>query len=140
MPPTPPIPAIPTSLPCFQPPLGFVHVSFIVVPENLSPFSPVIPSHLSSGYCQIVLNFSVSSITFLEPVSRMCLILSMIFLWERLFCFHISLGNANKNHDHQQNGEEAVAAGYQQESPCRLPLPGVLVLEYLPYTSTTLSS
>ena len=44
-PPTPlhPTPAIPTSLPWFQPPLGFVHVPFIVVPENPSPFSPRYP-------------------------------------------------------------------------------------------------
>ena len=42
-------------------PLGFVHVSFIVVPENpsLSP-PPIIPSHLLSGYCPCVLNFNVS--------------------------------------------------------------------------------
>ena len=38
-------------------PLGFVHVSFIVVPENPSP---ILPSPLPSGYCQIVLNFNVS--------------------------------------------------------------------------------
>ena len=37
-------------------PLGFVHVSFILVPEKLFP---TIPSHLPSGYCQIVLNFNV---------------------------------------------------------------------------------
>ena len=41
-------------------PLSFVHVSFIVVPENPSPFSPFIPSTLPSGYCQIVLNFNDS--------------------------------------------------------------------------------
>ena len=42
-------------------PLGFVHVSFIDVPENPSPFShhyPLPPS--PSGYCQFVLNFNVS--------------------------------------------------------------------------------
>ena len=39
-------------------PLGFVHVSFIVVPENPPPF--IISSPLPSGYCQIVLNFNVS--------------------------------------------------------------------------------
>ena len=36
------------------------HVSFIDVPENLSHFSPITPSHLSSVYCQFVLNFNVS--------------------------------------------------------------------------------
>ena len=53
----PPIPAIPTSVPCFHP-LGLVHVSFRIVPENP-------PSHLPSGYCQIVLNFIVSGYIFL---------------------------------------------------------------------------
>ena len=55
-------------LSAFPPPLlaptsGFVHVSFRVVPENPSLFPPIIPSHLPSGYCQIVLNFSVSGYT-----------------------------------------------------------------------------
>ena len=36
-PPFYPTPAKPTSLPCFHPPPWFVHVSFIVVPENPSP-------------------------------------------------------------------------------------------------------
>ena len=40
--------------------LGFGHVSFIVASENLSPYSPIIPSYFPSGYCQIVLNFNVS--------------------------------------------------------------------------------
>ena len=39
-------------------PLDFVHVSFIVVPVNPSPHCPLSP--LPSGYCYIVLNFSVS--------------------------------------------------------------------------------
>ena len=55
-----PTPAKPSSLPCFHPLLGFVHVYFIVVPENPFPLFPIIPSHLPSGYCQIVLNFNVS--------------------------------------------------------------------------------
>ena len=38
-------------------PLGFVHLSFIVVSENLTP---IIPSQFPSGYCQFVLNFNVS--------------------------------------------------------------------------------
>ena len=38
-------------------PLGFVHVSFIVVPENPSPHCPFSPP---SGYCYIFLNFNVS--------------------------------------------------------------------------------
>ena len=49
--PNPPLP-----LASILPP-GFVHVSLIVVPENPSPHYP---SHLPSGYCQIVLNFYVS--------------------------------------------------------------------------------
>ena len=39
-PPLPLTPDIPPSLPWFHTPLGFVHLSFIVVPENASPFSP----------------------------------------------------------------------------------------------------
>ena len=38
-------------------PLGFVPVSFIIVLENSSPHCPF---PLPSGYCQIILNFSVS--------------------------------------------------------------------------------
>ena len=58
-PPTPAQPlALPTSLPLSSPPL-IVHVSFIIVPTNPSPFSPEIPSPLPSGHCQPVLNFSV---------------------------------------------------------------------------------
>ena len=38
-------------------PLSFVHVSFIVVPENPSPHCPFSPP---SGYCYIFLNFNVS--------------------------------------------------------------------------------
>ena len=36
-----------------------VHVSFIIVPVNPSPFSLIIPSPLPSGHCQPVLNFNV---------------------------------------------------------------------------------
>ena len=52
-------PALPSSLPCFHTPLVIVHLSFIVVLANPSPFSPIIPSPLPSGHCQPVLNFSV---------------------------------------------------------------------------------
>ena len=46
--------------PLFPPPLVIVHVSFIIVPANPSPFSPVIPSPLlSHHFQQPVLNFSV---------------------------------------------------------------------------------
>ena len=51
--PSPPLPAASS-------PLGFVHVSFIVVSETLPPFHPFIPSHFPYGYCQIFLNFNVS--------------------------------------------------------------------------------
>ena len=48
-------------LPCpVSTPPRFVHVSFIVVPENPSTLPSIIPSHLPSDYCQIVLNFNVS--------------------------------------------------------------------------------
>ena len=59
-----PLPPPNASHPHFPPllpsPLGFVHVSFIVVPGNPPHLPPVIPSHLPSGYCQIVINFNVS--------------------------------------------------------------------------------
>ena len=45
--------------PLFPPALVIVHVSFIVVLPNPSPFSPIITSPLRSGHCQPVLNFSV---------------------------------------------------------------------------------
>ena len=53
--PSPPSP--PNPPPSLAFPLGFVRVSFIVVPENPSPHCPFPPS---SGYCQIVLNINVS--------------------------------------------------------------------------------
>ena len=59
-PPVPPTPAKPTSLPCFHPLLGFVYMSFIVVPENPSTHCP--PP--TSGYCQLILNFNDSGYTF----------------------------------------------------------------------------
>ena len=46
-PPLPHTPSKPTSLPCFHPLLGFVYMSFIVVPENPSTHCP--PP--TSGYC-----------------------------------------------------------------------------------------
>ena len=54
----PPQPSPPPSP--LPPLLVTVHVSFIVVLANYSPFSPIIPSPLPSGHCQPVLNFSVS--------------------------------------------------------------------------------
>ena len=44
--------------PLFPTPLVIVQVSFVIVPVNLSSFSPIIPSPLPSGHCQPVLNFS----------------------------------------------------------------------------------
>ena len=52
-------PALPTSLPVSTPHLVIVHVSFIIVPANPSPFPPEIPSPVPSGHCQPVLKFSV---------------------------------------------------------------------------------
>ena len=51
LPPTTPRPSHPSLPPRLPLPLGFVHVSFIVVPGN--------PSHLPSGYSQTVLNFNL---------------------------------------------------------------------------------
>ena len=50
--------------PLIPSPLDFIHVSFIVVPENPSPSPPHYP--LSSGYCRIVLNFNVSGYILLD--------------------------------------------------------------------------
>ena len=55
----PPQPSPPPS-PDSTPRLSFVHVSFIVVPENPFPLFPPLSSYLPSGYCQIILNFNVS--------------------------------------------------------------------------------
>ena len=42
----------PSTFPTLDPtPFGFVHVSFIDVPENPSPFPHIIPSHLPSAWC-----------------------------------------------------------------------------------------
>ena len=60
LPTTPPHPSHPHLPPSILAPFGFVYVSFIYVPDNPSPFSCIIPSHLLSGYCQFVLNFNVS--------------------------------------------------------------------------------
>ena len=64
-PPTLPCPTHPHLSPSILSLFGFVHVSFIHVPWwplllPWWPFHPVIPSHLSSGYCQLVLYFNVS--------------------------------------------------------------------------------
>ena len=59
-PPLPSNPSHPHLPPLLPPHLGFVHVSFIIILEKLSPFSPIIPSSFPSRYHQFVLNFSVS--------------------------------------------------------------------------------
>ena len=54
------------------PPLGLVHVSFKHVPWWPFPFFPLLsPSPLPSGYCQIILYFSVSGY----------ILLSYLFSW-----------------------------------------------------------
>ena len=58
LPTTPPTPA--TSLPWFHPPLVLSMCPLYLFLKTLPPFIPIIPSHLPSGYCQIVLNFNVS--------------------------------------------------------------------------------
>ena len=65
---------------------GFVHVSFIDVPENLLPSSPIIPSYLPSGYCHFVVNFNVSGYILLA-----CLFcwLDSTYMWDHIvFVFH----------------------------------------------------
>ena len=58
-PPLPPTPPIPTSHP-WSYPLWFCPCVLYTCSWKPFPFPPVIPSHLPSGYCQFVLNFSVS--------------------------------------------------------------------------------
>ena len=57
LPPLPPTPAKPTSLPCFLP---LLVLSMCPLYLFLKTLPPIISSHLPSGYCQIVLNFNVS--------------------------------------------------------------------------------
>ena len=57
-----PFPHPPHLPPLLPPPHIIVHVSFLVVPENPSPFSHIIPSNLPSGYSQIVHYFNISAI------------------------------------------------------------------------------
>ena len=65
-PPTPPHhPSPPHLPPLFPPRFVIAHVSFIVIPVNPSPYSPIIPSPTPSGHCQPVLNFSVFGYIFL---------------------------------------------------------------------------
>ena len=64
-PPFPTTPALPISLPCSYLPIVIVHVSFIIVSVNPSPFSTIIPSPLPSGHCQPVLSFNVFGYTLL---------------------------------------------------------------------------
>ena len=83
LPPLPPTPATPTSHPWSCPTFGFVHVSFIHVPDNTSPFSPIIPSHLPSGYyCQFVLK---TTMRYHFTLVRMAIITKSIQLWEFIF-------------------------------------------------------
>ena len=56
---TPHHPSRPHLLPPFLSPLVIVHVSFIIVPANPSPFTPIIPTPLPSAHCQPVVNFGV---------------------------------------------------------------------------------
>ena len=55
--PTPQSSHLPSLFP--PPPTHYCPCSFIIVPPNPSSFSPEIPSPLSSGHCQPVLNVSV---------------------------------------------------------------------------------
>ena len=70
--------------PLILPLFDFVHVTFIYVSQNHSPF---IPSHLPSGYCQFVLNFnfvclSCCSLTSLPHQKWYCL-----EWWHKAFFF-----------------------------------------------------
>ena len=68
--PFPPTPATPTSLPWFHLPLVLSLYPLQVFLKTLHPFPPIIPSHLPSGYCQIVLNFNVSGYILLACLFR----------------------------------------------------------------------
>ena len=70
--PTPPRhPSHPHLPPPFPPPLVTVHVSFIIVPVNPSPFSSIIPSRFPFDHCQPVLNFNVFAAAWMELESIM---------------------------------------------------------------------
>ena len=60
LPTTPHYPSHPHFPPLTLSPFGFVHVSFIHVPDNPSSFPPIISSPLPSCYCQFILNVNVS--------------------------------------------------------------------------------
>ena len=81
-----PHPSYPYFPPLILTPFGFVYVYFIHVPDNPSPFPPIIPSHLPSGYCQFVLNFNVSGYVLLACLSCW---LSSTYRWDHMvFVFH----------------------------------------------------
>ena len=58
-----PHPSYPHFLPLILTLFGFVHESFIHVPETIPPFPPMPPSHLPSGYCHLFL-ISMSLVKF----------------------------------------------------------------------------
>ena len=70
-PPLTPTPAKPSSLPCFHPTLVLSMCLLWLFLKTLPPFPPINPSHLPSGYCQIVFNFNVSGY----------ILLAFLFCW-----------------------------------------------------------
>ena len=59
-PPLPSTPAIPISHPQSYPPLVLSMSPLYMFLDDPYPFSPIVPSYLSSGYCQFVLYFIFS--------------------------------------------------------------------------------
>ena len=96
-----PHPSHPHSPPLILAPFGFVHVSFIHVPANPFPFSPIIPAHLPSGHCQFVPNqckgtggsVEEFSFFFLAPALHMLpppMVVSLLSICEAVCIFLVS--------------------------------------------------
>ena len=71
----------PISHPRFYPPLALSMCPLYMFLDDPSPYSPVILSHLPSGYCQIVLYFNVSS--YILPACLFCW-LGSTYRWDHM--------------------------------------------------------
>ena len=83
---TTPHPSHPHFPPLILPPLALSMCPLYMFLITFPPFLPIIPSHLSSGYCQFVLNFNVSGHILLA-----CLFcwLGSTYRWDHMvFFFH----------------------------------------------------
>ena len=93
LPPTiPPKPHYPHLPPLLLPPLVF---STCPLELFLKTLPPIIPSHLPSGYCQIVLNFNVSGCILLA--CWFCWLVST-YRWDHISVFHCLIPCLNQWH------------------------------------------